>query len=207
MDMRVLVVESHLGASERLKGELDRRGHQVLTCHADDHERHGCRAVDRHDGCPLDQGAVDVTVDVRRSYHPDPRPLEQGAICAVRARVPLVVAGTPSDSPLEPWANAVVLGDVPAIVDAVEGVDGSLAPVHQQVVDEALDVLLPGEGATAIVRRGPDQLAVDLSLPSHLSHTESEMVAVRIVAAVRRFDQATSTIDVAVVPPMHVARR
>jgi hypothetical protein len=199
--MRVLVVESHLGASERLKTDLDRRGHQVLTCHGDHEERHGCRAVDALDRCPLDDAPVDVAIDVRRSYHPDVRPLEQGAICAVRARVPLVVAGTATDSPLEAWSSAVVVGDVPAMVEAVEGVDGGIAPMHQQVVDEALDGLLPDEGATAVVRRGPDQVQVDLSLPTHLSVHDAEMVAVRIVAAVRRFDHTTSTIDVSLVPP------
>lgn len=200
--MRVLVVESHLGASQRLKDELGRRGHDVLTCHEDEHERHGCRAVDPDAGCPLDDRRVDVTVDVRRSHHPDPRPLEQGAVCAVRARVPLVVAGAATDSPLEPWATTTVVGDVPAIVEAVEAVDGSLAPMHQKVVDEALDQLLPGEGATAIVRQGDDRIHVDLSLPSHLESTEAEMVAVRLVAAVRRFDPNTSTVDVAAVPPL-----
>lgn len=200
--MRVLVVESHLGASRSLKGQLERRGHDVLTCHADDHERHGCRAVDPQQGCPLDRQKVDVAVDVRRSYHADTRPLEQGAICAVRARVPLVVAGTSTDSPLEPWATSVVVGDVPAIVDAVEAVDGSLAPMHQRVVDEALDRLLPDEGATAIVRRGPDLIHVDLSLPVHLTNAASEMVAVRVVDAVRRFDRTTATVDVALAPPM-----
>jgi hypothetical protein len=200
--MRVLVVESHLGASERLKGELTRRGHEVLACHEDQHVRHGCKAVDPDAGCPLDERNVDAAVDVRRSYHPDPRPLEQGAVCAVRARVPLVVAGTSTDSPLEPWATSVVVGDVPAIVEAVEAIEGSIAPMHQQVVDEALDALLPGEGATAIVRRGEDRIHVDLSLPSHLTSIEAERVAVRVVAAVRRFDHTTSTVDVATVPSL-----
>jgi len=200
--MRVLVVESHLGASQRLKDQLERRGHEVLTCHADEKERRGCRAVDPDQGCPIDAASVAVAVDVRRSYHPDVRPLEQGAVCAARARVPLVVAGTATDSPLESWATSIVVGDVPAIVEAVEAVDGSIAPMHQKVVDEALDVQLPGEGATAIVRRGPNLIHIDLSLPSHLSTTETEMVAVRVVAAVRRFDATTATVDVAVVPPL-----
>jgi hypothetical protein len=156
--MRVLVVESHLGASDRLRRDLADRGHEVLTCHEDEHERKGCRAVHPEQGCPLDAGGVDVAVDVRRSYHPEPRPLEQGAICALRARVPIIVAGTATDSPLEPWAADVVVGDVPKIVEAVEHVDGALSPMHQRIVDEALDELLPGEGATAVVRRRGDQV-------------------------------------------------
>jgi hypothetical protein len=199
--MDVLVVESHLGAAERLRRTLEDRGHRVLTCHEDEHERNGCRAVHADQGCPLDRGRVDVAVDLRRSHHPDPRPLEQGAICAVRARVPLVVAGAPSDSPLEPWATAHVLGDVPAIVEAVESVDGAVSPMHQRVVDEALDVLLPGEGATAVVHRRDGQIQVELALPSHLTPREAEMVAVRLVAAIRRFDTTTATIDVALASP------
>ena len=200
--MRVLVVESHTGASERLQQDLERRGHSVLTCHEDATERNGCRAVHADDGCPLDHGLVDVAVDLRRSYHPDPRPLEQGAICALRARVPLVIAGTATDSPLESWATSVVVGDVPAVVEAVEAVDGAVSPMHQRVVDEALESLLPGEGATAVVRRDHDRIFVELTLPSHLSTHDTEMVAVRLVGAVRRFDPQVPTIDVATAAPL-----
>jgi len=198
--MRVLVVESHLGASQQLQDQLEQRGHRVLTCHADGLERRGCRAVDPEEGCPLDVEPVDVAIDVRRTYHPDPRPLERGAICAVRARVPVVVAGTSVDSPLEDWATEVVQGGVPAMIEAVEAVDGSVSPMHQKVVDDALEDILPGAGASAVVRRGEDRIEVAMTLPDDVSTAESEMVAVRVVAAVRLFDRATTTIDVSRVP-------
>lgn len=198
--MQVLVVESHLGASQGLSRELHRRGHDVLRCSDDEHQRAGCKALDADAGCPLDEGTVSVAVDVRRSYHPGPRPLEQGAVCAVRARVPLVVAGSAVDSPLESWATTVVTGDAPAVADAVEAVDGGLAPQHQRVVDEALEALLPGEGASAVVQRGEDRIRVEMSLPRHLDDAQAEAVAVRVVAALRRFDRQTSVIDVATGP-------
>jgi hypothetical protein len=194
--MQVLVVESHEGAAERLERALCERGHVVHRCHEERHERTGCRALDAEDGCPLDRQRIDVAVDVRRTHHPAPRPLEQGATCAIRARVPMVLAGVATDSRLERWATSVAVGDVPAVVKAIEAVDGSISPMHQQVVDEALATLAPDGDTSAVVRRRPGQVLVELVLPPEVTAAEGERLAVRLVAAVRRFDPVTAIVDV-----------
>jgi hypothetical protein len=57
--------------------------------------------------CPLAAHA-DVALLVRDRVAPYPTPLEQGAMCAVRAGVPLVEDGSAALDPYEPWLAARV---------------------------------------------------------------------------------------------------
>src|SRR3712207_6780289 len=94
--LNVVVVESSPAAADVACDELVAAGHRVLRCH----DAHGasfpCNGLVDGATCPLDregEEAVDVALDVRVRPRPDAAPLEDGARCALRARLPLVIAG------------------------------------------------------------------------------------------------------------------
>ncbi|HEY2724880.1 MAG TPA: hypothetical protein VGI84_09355 [Pseudonocardiaceae bacterium] len=89
--MHVLVTEAIFGESDTAVAELRAMGHQVSTCHGDGGM---CRAVSEGTGCPLDDSRpVDLVVDVR-GFQPDLTAREFGAVCAIRAGVPVALVST-----------------------------------------------------------------------------------------------------------------
>lgn len=86
--MRVLITEALFGDSDDLAETLHGVGAHVSRCH----ERAGiCRALAPGRRCPLDErDGVDLVVDVRAQL-PELTAREYGAVCAVRARIPLVI--------------------------------------------------------------------------------------------------------------------
>lgn len=115
--MRVLVMESNPYAADAAASEIATAGHQVVRCFERDLGNFPCNALYAGGRCPLDDGEVDVAVVVRGHAWPSSMPLERGAVCAVRAGVPLVDAGVTARSPFERWA-AVTVGEGESIVDA-----------------------------------------------------------------------------------------
>src|SRR4029450_7305190 len=72
-----------------------------------------CRAVIDPADCPLDD-RPDVALLVRDRIT-EPAARDQGASCAIRAGIPLVMAGPPALDPYEPW-----------LAGRVEGADGDV---------------------------------------------------------------------------------
>ncbi|PRX45858.1 hypothetical protein B0I33_1084 [Prauserella shujinwangii] len=98
--MHVLVTEARFGDSAETVRRLREDGCRVSTCHT----RAGlCKALAPASRCPLDeQAAVDLLVDVR-SGDDELTAREFGAVCAVRARVPVaVVDADPDRAPVLP---------------------------------------------------------------------------------------------------------
>jgi hypothetical protein len=96
--MHVLVTESVFGDADAARRELCARGHEVSTCHGDGGV---CRAVAPGGTCPLDaQRPVDLVIDVRGLDGKELTTREYGAVCAIRAGVPLALLSTiPSQRP------------------------------------------------------------------------------------------------------------
>ncbi|SHG85323.1 hypothetical protein [Streptoalloteichus hindustanus] len=100
--MRVLVTEADFGDGDEVVRRLRALGCRVSTCHG---ATGFCRALGPGGRCPLDLTGepVDLVVDVRgRDEELTTR--EYGAVCAVRARRPLVVVGAAPDVPVRPPA-------------------------------------------------------------------------------------------------------
>lgn len=114
--MRVLIMESDPSAAAGLVAELQDRGHEVVRCHDPSAPAFPCNALTGR--CPLDDDPVEVAVVVREHPWPRPTALERGVTCAIRARVPLVVAGRVVLNPYEPWATEVVEG-TDGLVDTI----------------------------------------------------------------------------------------
>jgi hypothetical protein len=125
--------------------------------------------------------------------HPSARssPHEDGVSCALRARVPLVVAGRVALNPYEEWADAVV--EHGQVADACERVATLPSRAHTDVAQEALRAATRRradsiEGATALVWRDHNRLRVRLEGLDRLDRSARDMVAAEVAAELRAFD-------------------
>jgi hypothetical protein len=119
--MNILVLESNVGAGEKASRELRAAGHQAFTCLEQGMESFPCRALFAGGRCPLDDETIDVALLVRAHPWPSPTQRERGVSCALRAGVPLVVAGQTALDPYERWAAEQVDG-TDAVVEVCERV-------------------------------------------------------------------------------------
>jgi hypothetical protein len=103
----VLVVGTDQWAIEQAGGQLRAAGRRVLRCHEPGEPAFPCNALLPGRRCPLDDG-IDVVLDIRARPVNPPALSEFGAVCALHAGVPLVVAGVPGDSGFGPWAASAV---------------------------------------------------------------------------------------------------
>ena len=106
----VLVVGADDWAVRRAAAELVGAGRRVHRCHDSSDTPFPCNALVAGRGCPLDLHHVDVVVDVRARAHAEPSMGEMGAICGLRAGLPLVLAGLSGTAGLDPWATKVPEG-------------------------------------------------------------------------------------------------
>lgn len=116
--LTALVVGTDDWAIEQSAEALAAAGHRVRRCHAPGEPMFPCFAVQIPGGCPVDRG-IDVVVVVRARASQTPEVGEFGAICALRAGVPLVAAGISRNSPFTRHATAEV-GERGDLVEEVE---------------------------------------------------------------------------------------
>ncbi len=206
--LRVLVTEDAPHVGDAAADELRRAGHDVVRCTEPGTPSFPCAGMRSPDGCPLRNGVVDVTLAMRHLAGAVPARSEDGALCSLRHHVPVVVAGNVMFDPFEDWEAAVVEpGD--DVVDACERVARQPLPAHTRIAlaatrevlqrhgrnDPAVDAV-HGIGAVLVaVRRDQGWLHAEVrvaALPSDVR----QMVAVRVVAALRAFDKDARGVDV-----------
>lgn len=198
--MKVLVLEERTGASCDVALGLVGAGHEIVRCHGADEPAFPCRGL-TVDQCPLDAGDVSVAVMVQSDDGPPVGDAaEDGARCALRRHIPLVVAGTPAGSRLDEWAAAVV-DDPATVVDAVGEVGSMPSARHSDVAEGAFAGVLEAHGldpslAGAVVVRNGSDLHAELRPSGPVDHSILEIAAVRVAGALRRFDPFPRVIDV-----------
>ncbi len=203
--MRGLVVETDVGAADDAIARLEAAGHEVARCH-DRGERHPfpCAGLSAPGACPLDGSGVDVALSVRARPMPTPAALEDGGVCALRARVPLVVTGQTVWNPFVRLPGATVAhGDVVAACETV-----ATSPVERdgEIAREALRSSLARLGvgdaaravADAVVTRSRAGLHIRIDAPPGLGKGVVALATTRVVAAVRGIDPLAPSIDVSV---------
>ncbi|HTH05293.1 MAG TPA: hypothetical protein VL916_05460 [Ilumatobacteraceae bacterium] len=195
--MKVLVLESHPGVAHDAELALAERGHAIVRCDTTD-RRYPCRGLAFGGECPLDRH-VDVAVLAQElgTSH-----IEHGALCAARARVPVVELGTirPAQRrPLSMWSYSTadnLLGECERAAR-----DGS---AHgEAVVGRLLEtgVVWPVEVARGIVDvtvdRGENRLLMTIELSGSARSRRGEIVRAA-TEALRDFDTRAAVIDIAV---------
>jgi hypothetical protein len=203
--LRVLVTESEPCAADVAVDELLSAGHEVVRCSEPGTPSFPCAALRNDGGCPLRTSVVDVALAVRRRAVARPARSEDGALCAVRHHVPLVVAGGSTLDPFEPWESAV-LGRTYDVVETCERTASSPLRVHtERAARAARDTVVahgrPDLSFLVAVRRIGGQLVAEVREPCSIGRALQDMIAVRIVAALREFDKDARGIDVRFSPP------
>jgi len=200
--MRVLVLEGEFGASSEAARQLAEAGHTVARCHAPDGESFPCRGLSAH-ACPLEEVDVDAAVVVRSLEAPDgPRrdTGEDGARCALRRHVPLVLTGDVGRSRLEAFA-AAVCADPDELVEVVESAARAPLRQHEATARVAFAGVLEAHGLdprmaeVEVVRHGGG-LHVSLSPIGSVPTAVLEIASVRVAGAIRSVDGASKVIDV-----------
>lgn len=201
--MRVLVVGTLPRGIRRAEDRLLEAGHDVVRCHEPGDTSFPCAGLVEGRACPLEEGPVDVVVDARDRPWPRPSPFEDGAICALRRHVPLVVLGT-ALHPFEQWVTRGI-DDIVDLAPACEEAAAAALPRHGEVATAAAReiVELAGidpDGTAATVRHQRGALLVELVLPPHAEGVQGNVVA-RLITALRGLDPHARGIDVSITEP------
>lgn len=195
--MDVLVTESDPGAADDACRQLEAAGHAVHRCHEPGSRAFPCNGLTAQ--CPLEAAAIDVVLDARARTRTWPTPLEDGVICALRQRVPVVIAGRSALNPFEEHGAVVADGD--DVVAACEATAFGPLPRHGDIATQALCDTLARAGVTTdgaaatVVRRG-GRLRAELAVPPSASPAVRRTAEVRVLGALRRFDTYSSGVDV-----------
>jgi hypothetical protein len=203
--MRVLMLESEPGAGRGVARDLEGAGHAVVRCHEPDQPGFPCRAIGDPLACPLRDGVVDVAVTVRSAARETPSAGEDGVACALRAGVPLVVAGATAGSPFAEWATATAGFD--DVAQVCEG--AASAPIERlgTSATEKLRGTLRRSGhdvddrARVEVRRADGWLRVLAEVPGSVSRRDAELAVTRVIARLRELDPDAAGIDVVLRTP------
>lgn len=192
--MKILLLEESPSLVDDAVIDAVSAGHQIVRCHDEDESPSTCRAL-RNEMCPLDVGDVEVAVVLQDG--PGNGSADDGARCALRRHIPVVLAGR-GRSAVSDWVTARV--DRDQLIETVEMVAHEPSAPHSAVAEGSLLGVLENhgcnlEGAKARVMRSGNQLRAFITAP-HASAEITEIAAVRVAGALRRFDPFPRTIDV-----------
>jgi hypothetical protein len=210
MALRVLLTEDAPHYGEAAEKELRDAGHEVVRCTDVDAPAFPCVGLLDPNACPLRDGVVDVALAMRHVPRTVPARSEDGVLCALRHHVPLVVARNGAFDPFAEW-EAEVVDDVDDVVEACEAAAHSVLLEHtrialdaaNEVVERAQESNAEARFVTALllaVRREHGRLAVEVRAP-HVPQALKDMIAVRVIAALRAYDKHALGIDVGFVDP------
>lgn len=194
----VLVIESYPHVADDARAAVQAAGHRVHSCYDPGSEGFPCKALLEPDGCPLDQG-MDVALLVRHRILLQPTTLENGAICAIRAGVPVAEQGSPILDPFEPWitSRVGVRGDPVQACEAA--VSSALEPLRREIMVRATRLLeaagKPASELACRIERQGQRLAVRLGGPE-IGTILRQALALQVMSAVQITRQAADPLDV-----------
>ena len=194
--MRILAIESDLGAGAGPFAELLAAGHELARCQDAGARGFRCHGLDGPGQCPIDAQPVDVGVAVRTASPQEVGGDERGVTCALRSRVPVVVISQFG----HPYGPSVIeAGD--DLVSTCVDVAAAPSAGHAQAIIEALRTMrgLPHGAVDAIdvrVTRHGDRLAAFVLVPASVDRSKSSAIANRAATAVRQYDSTAQKIDV-----------
>ena len=191
--IKALVVEGLPGTGSAAVRALESAGHTATTCFEGSAPPFPCTGV-AGGPCPLDDGSVSVVVGTRDAPVPCLLPREVGLTCALRARLPVVLAGERSWYPVDAFADAIVPLEGRAIVGACEAVVSGRSPAHEQAANE---VLACTPMSAEVRRNGPE-----LDVVIHRNGVDlkvAQTAAVHVLQKVTQYDHNRPSVEVSVV--------
>jgi hypothetical protein len=197
--LKVLLNEAVAGAGDAADRALHAAGHDVARCTDPGAPAFPCAGMRDLKACPIRTGTVDVALTVRDSSGMAPTRHEEGALCALRHHVPLVVVGDAATDPFLGWESAFV-GPDDDIVAACERAASSPLRAHSHLAAAAARDVVVRHGDDrplhAVVRRDRGRLLVEITGRGSLSSRVRHLMAVRVIGALREFDPDAAGIDV-----------
>jgi hypothetical protein len=197
--MRVLLLEAEMHDADAAERALAAAGHVVYRCHEPGADPFPCAAL-AGKPCPVVERGVDVAVTVRSRSGDRPTLLEDGVACALRAHVPVVVAGDVGvPTPYADWATEIAAPD--EVVDACERAAAAPLRRHGAVATAELAVALRSGGfdpshCRAEVHRTRGRLRVRLDPGAVVDRTTADLAVRRVMAALRELDPTAAGIDI-----------
>jgi hypothetical protein len=187
------------GVCESTRELLIEGGCDVVRCKETPASTFVCRGFVGH--CPIDDGvaAAVVTGDGLAGVHP-----EDGASCAVRRRVPLVVAGDLAGHPYGQWAAAEVRDPRRHLLTALAEVTSGASTSHSEVAQQAAMSLVRRWGddrlqvRVAVYRSEEGRLDAEVVTSCEVSPDLSHNIADRVRSRLRDYDAEAPFIDVSV---------
>ncbi len=196
--LQVLVVESSPGAADDTCAELVAAGHTARRCYERGAKPFPCNGIAEGRKCPFDEAAIDVAIGVRQFPHAQTTPREDGLRCAIRKRVPLVLAGANTMSPYADYATETTTR-TSGVVAICERAARAPLPAHtaaatRVVVAATRDAGLAGT-PQAVVRQRGKSLVVEIFGAGDLSAAARTVVSARVLVALRELDDYHRVID------------
>jgi hypothetical protein len=196
--LQVLVVESSPGAADDACDELAAAGHAVRRCFDHDSEPFPCNGIADGRKCPFDDGGIDVAIGVRHFPHARTSSMEDGLRCAIRKRVPVVVAGANVMSPYADYATETI-GGTTGVVATCERAATAPLPAHTaaatRVAVEATREAALAAVPQAVVRQRANALVVEIFGAGGLRPAAKTVVSARVLVALREIDDYHKVID------------
>lgn len=194
--MDILLVHTEAGRDDLAQRAFEAAGHVVHRCH--EHEPHEvpCRGLEAQ--CPLTEG-IDVVVDVRSVRSHGLEGPEDGALCALQSRVPVVVADPWGDHPLAGLHDVVrtVAGSsMSGLVRAAEETAADASPAHGRAASRAVQRPGMDERIAVNVFRRRGILDAVVVVPPATSPVERHDLADRVRSGLRSYDRTAVTIEV-----------
>jgi hypothetical protein len=186
--VHVLFSETVTTAAGLAASSLHAAGHVVHRCHDQRDLGLACAAL-RGGACPLEAEPIDVAVTVRTEEGVRPQIGDDGVFCAIRRRVPVVVAGAVRTHPFLRFPHTRASAGQ-SLVESVDAAVATLADHTRVATLEAQRCVGPDAMATVTRRHGG--LFIELDGVGE----KRERAAVRVAGAVRAFDPYAPSIDV-----------
>jgi hypothetical protein len=195
--MRTLLIEREAGVGWEAAARLVADGHEVERCRIGDDPL--CDGMPGREGCPLDQGAIDVAVAARgRAGGPDTE-IEEGVRCAIRRGVPVTVLGSVDGASYRPWVT-----ETSAHTDALGSAVERAARRGWAAVTEPARIAvrhLLGDRATPVtlsIEHVGRRLRATVGVGAPLDERTRQAIAVRVAGLLRPRTKWAQSIDVAV---------
>lgn len=198
--MRVLIPDVTATKSADVAAFLAASGHDVFACNSPGETGTSCAAL-RGRRCPVERDAVDVAVVVPVDRMRPQGVTADGAKCAARRRIPIVV-GTSHAEGDRWWCGDGTDG---TLLGALDHTARLPLQAHSDAATAMVRTILGRHGlasaqATASVYRQHGRLRAEVDTGGPVSIDVTRVIAVRVAQAIRQIDPWAAGLDVLVTP-------